>query len=265
MMGSSSKCFDWASSFYDYSRAIPDDLIRKVIEILQDKLKIDSNSKILEVGVGTGRIAIPLTKKLHANTIGVDISERMLQKCHERISYTENIQLILADGLTLPFKNNQFNILLTSHILHLLPNAYQFINKILPLLVKNGFYVNLEAYVNYHQTLPFKIYYNKLSETGFRHIFRAGLVRRGLIIYLSRRGWNHQEYIFKSERTISNNDLVRFLQNRVFSHQRSISRDLHQQALQHLYEELEEKYIDLSKTVFAPAISRLNIFERGKQ
>jgi len=264
-MGSSTKCFDWASSFYDYSRAIPDDLMRKLIEILQDKLKIDSNSKILEVGVGTGRIAIPLTKKLHINTIGVDISERMLQKCQERISYTENIQLILADGLTLPFKNSQFNIILTSHILHLLSNVHQFINKILPLLVKNGFYVNLEAYVNYTQTIPFEIYYSKLSESGFRHIYLTGLVRRGLIIYLSRRGWKHKEYIIRSERTISNNDLVRFIQNRVFSHQRNISPDLHQQALQYLYKELEEKCIDLSKTVFAPAISRLNIFEWEKQ
>ncbi|MFX1507218.1 MAG: class I SAM-dependent methyltransferase [Promethearchaeota archaeon] len=264
-MGNSTECFDWASSFYDYSRAIPDDLMRKALAILQNKIIIDSSSKILEVGIGTGRIAIPLIEYFNPALVGIDISCEMLQKCQEKLSPTDKIQLIIADGLTLPFSDNQFDIILTCHLLHLLSNAYEFIEKISPLLVKNGCYINLEAYVDYHQTLPFQIYYNKLSIAGFRHIYRGDFIRRGLIVYLSKREWNHQEYIIRGERVILYNDLVRFLRNQVFSHQRTISTDLHQFALKHLYRELEEKSIDLTKEVFAPAIVRLNIFEREKQ
>ncbi|MFX1283322.1 MAG: class I SAM-dependent methyltransferase [Promethearchaeota archaeon] len=262
-MGCSAKCFDWASSFYDYSRAIPEDLMKKIIDTLQEKLRIDSSSKILEVGIGTGRIAIPLTEKLNLNIVGVDISKKMIQKCQEKVSPGARIQLIVADGLRLPFSNNQFNIIFTCHMLHLLSNAYQFVEKITSLLVKNGFYINLEAFVDYHQTLPFKIYYNKLTETGWRHIFLGDLIRRGLIIYLSRKGWSHTEYIIKSQREISINNLVLFLRERVFSHQRTIIDDLHKQSLEHLYMELEKNNIDLSKTVSAPATSRFSIFQRN--
>ncbi|MFX0209465.1 MAG: class I SAM-dependent methyltransferase, partial [Candidatus Hodarchaeota archaeon] len=190
----------------------------------------------------------------------------MLHKCQEKMFPTNNIQLVRADGLSLPFNSkSQFDLIYTCHVLHLLPHAYQFFEEIRHLLDKNGLYINLEAYVDYYQTKPFKIYYNKLSEVGFSHAYRGDLVRRGLIIYLSRRGWNHQEHIIRSERSISNNNIVRFLRDRVFSHQRTISLDLHTQALKHLYKELEEKNIDLTKGVYVPAIARLNIFEREKQ
>ncbi|MFX0122240.1 MAG: class I SAM-dependent methyltransferase [Candidatus Hodarchaeota archaeon] len=264
-MGCSRECFDWASAFYDYSRAIPNNLMKKTIETLQEKVIILSDATILEVGVGTGRIAIPLTEKLNVNTIGIDISEKMIHKCQEKISSTSNIQLIVADGLTLPFVINRFDIIFTCHVLHLLPNAYQFLENMVPLLIKNGYYINLEAYVNYHRTVPFEIYYNKLSEVGFRYRYKGDLVRRGIIIYLSRRGWKHQQCVIKGEREISINNLVRFIRNRVFSHQRTIADDLHKQALQHLYIELEERNIELSAKVLAPAASRLNIFNRKKK
>ncbi len=261
-MGSYYGCFDWASSFYDYSRAIPDDLMKKTVETIQKNVKIHSNSKILEIGVGTGRIAIPLSRKLKKNTIGMDTSEKMLQNCRKKTISADCIQLIVADGLSLPFSQNQFDIILTCHLLHLLPDVFQFIEKMTPILVQRGYFINLEAYVDYHQTIPFEIYYGKLAEAGFRHIHRGDLARRNLIIYLTKRGWNHINYKFEGEREISLNDLVRFIRNRVFSHQRAISDDFHQKSLEHLYNEIERNDIDLSKKVLAPAISRCNIFQQ---
>ena len=260
-MGSSSKCFDWASSFYDYSRAIPDGLMRSIIDCLQEKTKMDSSSKILEVGVGTGRIAIPITEKLQSNTVGVDLSEEMLQKCQEKMSATK-IQLLVADGLKLPFVNEKFDIILTCHVLHLLSNAYQFVEMITPLLVKHGYYVNLCAYVDFGKTLPFKIYFNKLNERGYRYLHRGDLLRRGIIVYLVRRKWTHQHCIIKSEQEIGLNDLVRFLRDRVFSHQRAIPDNLHQVALDHLYYVLEKDEVDLVKKEVAPATSHLHIFQQ---
>ena len=132
------------------------------------------------------------------------------------------IQLLVADGRKLPFFNNQFDIILTCHVIHLLSNANQFTEKMMSFLVKNGYYVNLCAYVDYAETLPFKIYYNRINEEGFRHFSRGDFLRRGLIIYLVRRNWNHQRCTIKSKREIILNDLVRFIRDRVFSHQRAI-------------------------------------------
>lgn len=262
-MNSHNGCFDWASSFYDCTRAIPDDLMKKTIETLLEKVEINSSSRILEVGIGTGRIAIPLSKKLNLNTVGIDISEKMLQKCLEKITPSNNFQLIVADGIALPFSKNQFNVVLTSHLLHFLPDVFQFVEKIASLLVQSGYYIDLEAYVSYNQTLPFKIYYDKLAEVGYRHIYRWELLRRELMIYLSKRGWKHSQCIVEGEREISINNLVHFIRDRVFSHQRAIADDLHQRSLKHLYMELERTNIDLSEMVFAPATSRFSIFQRS--
>ncbi|MHA2246743.1 MAG: class I SAM-dependent methyltransferase [Candidatus Hodarchaeales archaeon] len=262
-MSSPRGCFDWASSFYDCTRAIPDELLKKTIETLLEKVDIKVYSRMLEVGVGTGRIAIPLSKKLNLNTVGIDISEKMLQKCREKITLDTNFQLIVADGHLLPFSRNQFDIFLTCHILHLLPDPFQFIKNIIPLLVQNGYYINLEAYVNYNQTLPFKIYYNKLAEAGYHHINKWESLRSELMIYLSERGWKHCQCIVEGEGEISIKSLVHFIRDRVFSHQRAITDDLHQRSLKHLYMELERKNIDLSEIVFAPATSRFSIFQRS--
>ncbi|MFX0014986.1 MAG: class I SAM-dependent methyltransferase [Promethearchaeota archaeon] len=260
-MDFSKTCFDWASSFYDYSRAVPDDLINKISIILKKHIEILSTSKILEVGVGTGRIAIPLSKKLNITTIGVDISYKMLQKCHTKIKSSNSLQLLLADALSLPFSNTQFDVILTCHLLHLLPNIFDFIKNLKPILVRHGYFINLEAYINFHQTIPFVIYYGKLAENGFHHIFRGDIVRRSLIIYLTRKGWSHTQYVVESNRYILMNDLVRFIRERVFSHQRAIADDLHLRSLEYLNMEIERKIIDLSEEVIVPATSRINIFQ----
>ena len=148
-MSSPNGCFDWASSFYDYTRAVPDDLIAKTVEILQEKVELNSSSRILEVGVGTGRIAIPFSKKLGLDTIGLDISGNMLQKCLEKITPHDNVHLLVADGLTLPFSKNQFDMILTCHMLQLIPDAFQFVKKIIPLLIPNGYYQMLDDFFNH--------------------------------------------------------------------------------------------------------------------
>jgi len=262
-MSTPNGCFDWASSFYDYTRAVPDDLINKTIKILQEKICFDSSSKVLEVGIGTGRIGIPISKKLNLNIVGIDISDKMLQKCLEKGLPTDNVHLVVADGLSLPFSKNQFEIILTCHVLHFFPDAFQFIRNILPLLIQNGYYINLDVYVDYSQTLPFKIYIDKLAEAGFRYSPKGDLILKRLNVYLTKRGWKHIQCKVESTREISIDNLVHFIRDRVFSHQRAIADDLHQRSLKHLYMELERKNIDLSEIVFAPATSRLYIFQRS--
>ena len=121
-------CFDWASSFYDQTRKIPEDLVNQIACTIGEKLENHPPVSILEVGVGTGRVAIPISEKLKTNmTLGVDISEKMLLKCREKIKPTDKFHLIASDGFNLPFSNT-FDIVLTSHVLHLVKDHYGFVN-----------------------------------------------------------------------------------------------------------------------------------------
>lgn len=260
-MSTPNGCFDWASSFYEYTRAVPADLINKTIKIIQEKICFDSSSKVLEVGIGTGRIGIPISKKLNLDIVGIDLSDKMLQKCLKKVLPTDNVHLVVADGLSLPFSKNQFEIILTCHVLHFFPDAFQFIRNILPLLIQNGYHINLDVYVDYSQTLPYKIYYDKLAETGFHYSPKGDLIQKKLNVYLTKRGWKHIQYKVESTREISIDNLVHFIRDRVFSHQRSIEDSLHDQSLKHLYQELERNNVDLAEKILAPATSRINIFQ----
>ncbi|UCE13470.1 MAG: class I SAM-dependent methyltransferase [Candidatus Heimdallarchaeota archaeon] len=259
-------CFDWASSFYDYTRAIPDELMNKIMKSFQENVKLTSKSRMLDIGIGTGRIAIPLARKLHLTTVGIDISIKMLQKCLEKTTSCEEVQIINADALALPFQERQFEIILMCHILHFLPNAYHFIESLRPLLVPHCYYILLEAYVDYSRSIPYQIYYNKLKDLGYRKNQKYhGISRRGITVYLSKRGWKHDLHTSNATRIISTNDIVHFIRDRVFSSQRAIPEDLHRQSFGFLSQEIERRNINLSFKVKAPATSYLTIFQQTKK
>ena len=75
----------------------------------------DGSRRILEAGVGTGRIALPLQGRGFEMT-GVDLSKRMLAKAREKGVHG----LILADADHLPFREKEFDATILAHVLHLL-------------------------------------------------------------------------------------------------------------------------------------------------
>jgi ubiquinone/menaquinone biosynthesis C-methylase UbiE len=72
---------------------------------------------ILEIAVGTGRVAAPLMKKGYEIT-GVDVSRRMMEKAK-----TKGLQnLVLADGSAVAFRDKSFDATIMAHVFHLLDN-----------------------------------------------------------------------------------------------------------------------------------------------
>ncbi|MHA2225289.1 MAG: class I SAM-dependent methyltransferase [Candidatus Hodarchaeales archaeon] len=263
-MSSPFSCFDWASSFYDTTRAIPAGLIRQIVEKIQQLSKIKPSTKILEVGIGTGRIAIPLSSQLNVDIVGVDISEKMIQKCQDKVKSANKIHLIIADGLSLPFpQSTKFDLILTAHLLHLVSDPFLLTNKMLSFLALEGLFINLDAHVNYHDTLPYKIYYEKLAKDNYRHAFRGDLIRNEITIYLSKRGWKHEVFTIEGVKEVTINNVCRFIRDQVFSSTRLIEDDFHHRSLKYLYQELEGRNIDLSDKIIAKVAVRLSFFTRS--
>ncbi|NHJ01348.1 MAG: class I SAM-dependent methyltransferase [Candidatus Heimdallarchaeota archaeon] len=251
--------FDWAVSFYDYTRAIPVDLLYSTIETIESQLSLDSRARILEIGVGTGRLAIPLQKITSSSFIGIDISEKMIQYCCKKALNDKSLSLIVADGSFLPF-SIKFNTIITSHLLHLVSNPYTLLNKILEYLQAEGSYINCEIFVDYQETLPFRIFYQKLEDMGYKYYFKWDLIRKGVKIFLKNQGWKNAEFEHLSIRRLSITDLVWFLRERVFSHQRGIPESLYKKAISETFIELQELCLDPSEEVEAPAYSKVSIF-----
>jgi ubiquinone/menaquinone biosynthesis C-methylase UbiE len=70
---------------------------------------------ILDVGVGTGRLAGPL-QDAGFEVVGIDISRKMAGKAREKGVK----QLLLADARFLPFKSEAFDAAICVHVLHLI-------------------------------------------------------------------------------------------------------------------------------------------------
>lgn len=74
------------------------------VDFIENELNHDKKCRILDIGCGTGRHAIELTKRGYSVT-GVDLSESMLTKAREKAETAGlNTDFQLADARNLPFE-----------------------------------------------------------------------------------------------------------------------------------------------------------------
>ena len=215
----------------------------------------------LEIGVGTGRIATFIANISESNVYGVDISEKMLLEYIKGKKGHNEVNMIVADGFFLPFAE-KFDLILTSHVLHQVKDHFGLIRVIMNYLKTSGVYIDLNAYVDLEQTLPFRIFYEYLEENGYVHTFRNDMIRKELKIFFTRNNWQMVEISLESQYHIIQNRLVQYLKNKIFSHQRRIPDILYRNALNYLFNELEKLDINLSTIVEAPAYAHLLSFTR---
>lgn len=99
---------------------------------------------ILEVGIGTGK-SIEFYNK-DAKVIGIDFSEKMLEKAKEKLAKLgkENIILKQGDVENLEFKDNTFDYVVTSCVFCSVPNPVKGLKEIRRVLKPTGKLIMLE-------------------------------------------------------------------------------------------------------------------------
>jgi SAM-dependent methyltransferase len=108
--------FDRAAGYYDETRGLPPAVQAAVADVLATEL--DGVGRCLEVGVGTGRMALPLHER-GIPMAGADLSSPMLRRLVENAGGTVPFPLVRADGTCLPFRAGVFGAGLAVHVLHL--------------------------------------------------------------------------------------------------------------------------------------------------
>jgi len=94
-----------------------------------DLLSINPDSKILDVGCGTGLLFQHVATEAQA-VVGADISIKLLRQAKKRAQEFCNVHLVQADADHLPFINNQFNIIFSFTILQNLPKPLETLSEI---------------------------------------------------------------------------------------------------------------------------------------
>ena len=109
------------------------------MNILERNLNLDKNSKILDVGTGTGFLALLLVE-MGYSVVGIDISENMLSKAIEKVRSNgyENTEFLIGDAETPPFDNERFDAIVSRHLLWTLPNPDKAIENWYKVLKPNG-------------------------------------------------------------------------------------------------------------------------------
>jgi ubiquinone/menaquinone biosynthesis C-methylase UbiE len=116
--------FDRAAEYYDETRGYPPGVADRIGRALLDAAGATPSSRLLELGVGTGRIALPI---IEAGTgyryTGIDLSARMMDVLRAKLrdipSAAERVMLVEGDIMNLPFANGNFDAVLTTHVYHL--------------------------------------------------------------------------------------------------------------------------------------------------
>lgn len=109
--------FDRAVDYYDATRGLPADVSDRVAATLASELS--GATSCVEVGVGTGRIAMPL-HRTGVPLIGIDVAEAMLRRLIDNAGGQLPFPLLIADATRLPLRDNSVDAVLFSHVLHLI-------------------------------------------------------------------------------------------------------------------------------------------------
>jgi ubiquinone/menaquinone biosynthesis C-methylase UbiE len=127
--------FDRAAGYYDATRGLPEDVRDRVAAVLARELA--GRALCLEIGVGTGRIALPLAR-LGVSLAGVDLAPAMLDRLRANSGGRLPFPLILGDVTDLPMADSSAGAVLSSHVLHLVEDWRTAVDEVCRVLVPGG-------------------------------------------------------------------------------------------------------------------------------
>ncbi len=141
-----------------------------------DMMKLDKTKTILEIGVGTGRLALK-TISLCKKFFGIDISPNTIERATDNLSQYQNVELKCADFMTYGF-DTSFDVIYSSLTFMHIQEKQECINKIYSLLNPKGYLIlsidkNQNEYINYGDR-KIKIYPDNPNDTK-EYFINSGL------------------------------------------------------------------------------------------
>jgi len=115
--------FDQAADHYNATRGFPPGIAELVAGSVAEI--VEPGARILEIGIGAGRIARPLLARGFRMT-GIDLSQNMMRRLLEAIPPTVIRPLLVeADAVRLPLASGAFDAVIAVHVFHLIADWRQ--------------------------------------------------------------------------------------------------------------------------------------------
>ena len=114
-----SVAFDRAADYYDTTRgAFDEEGTRLQTELLRGELS--PSQPVLEVGIGTGQVALPL-HDAGIDVMGLDLARPMMERLVVKSGGDRPFPLVQADATRMPFAQGAFGAAYLRWVLHLIP------------------------------------------------------------------------------------------------------------------------------------------------
>lgn len=108
-------------------------------QVFIDELRLSKEKSALEIGVGTGRLAVK-TAPMCGKFTGIDISPKTIERAKDNLSVFANTELICGDFMEYDFKK-QYDVIYSSLTFMHIEDKQAAINKIAELLTPDGRFV----------------------------------------------------------------------------------------------------------------------------
>jgi ubiquinone/menaquinone biosynthesis C-methylase UbiE len=103
--------------FYDEGTLLSQKIIDLWLGLISKYSKATAGAKVLDLGCGTGRFALPMARQLGFCVTGADACEEMLAKAREKDA-TGLVAWDRQEAEQLTYSDSSFDIVFTSHLLH---------------------------------------------------------------------------------------------------------------------------------------------------
>jgi SAM-dependent methyltransferase len=113
--------FDRAAGYYDETRGVPPEVEEQAADRVE--AAVSPGRRVLEVGVGTGRVSLPLHRR-GRDLVGVDLSGPMLDRYRAKAAAAglPPPVVLRGDATRLPIRDACVDAVLEVHVLHLVPD-----------------------------------------------------------------------------------------------------------------------------------------------
>jgi ubiquinone/menaquinone biosynthesis C-methylase UbiE len=166
-----------------YSFYINGPFVKKISKIIKRKTKKNGSLSVLDIGCGTGRIPIGIAKRVEESTriYAIDISKNMLEVAERNAKYEgvdKKIVFRQADGKKLDFKENTFDLVMCSIMLHHLADPAGLLSEMKRVAKNNGTVVVRDV-IRLPSKLILNLFVNifgSLAGTLMKNDYRASLL-----------------------------------------------------------------------------------------
>jgi len=165
---------EFEKSFHEkdfYDRQTRDD---KHLDVIFDMLDIKNGDKVLDFGTGSGYLSFAIAEKYeNCSVVGIDIVSKTLEQ--NRLNVIEqgldNLEFIDYDGITLPFENSAFDIVVARYVLHHVPDIQRTFDDIAKALTPNGSFLLSDPTPNDIDTDRFVDTYMQMKDDGHNKFY----------------------------------------------------------------------------------------------